>query len=34
VAFSRLELKAHTPGQVLAGYAVGFVAVFTPCLFF
>jgi len=34
VAFSRLELKAHTPGQVLAGYAVGFVAVFTPCFFF
>ena len=34
VAFSRLELKAHTPGQVLAGYVVGFVAVFTPCFFF
>lgn len=34
VAFSRLELKAHTPGQVLAGFVVGFVAVFTPCFFF
>ena len=34
VAFSRLELKAHTPGQVLAGYVVGFIMVFTPCFFF
>ena len=34
VALSRLELKAHTPGQVLAGFGVGFVAVFTPCFFF
>jgi len=34
VAFSRMELKAHTPGQVLAGYVVGFIAVFTPCFFF
>jgi len=34
VAFSRLELKAHTPGQVLAGFVVGFMAVFTPCFFF
>jgi len=34
VAFARLELKAHTPGQVLAGYVVGFIAVFTPCFFF
>lgn len=34
VAFSRLELKAHTPGQVLAGFVVGFAAVFTPCFFF
>jgi len=34
VAFSRLELKAHTPGQVLAGYVVGFIAVFTPCFLF
>ncbi len=34
VALSRLELKAHTPGQVLAGFAVGFAAVFTPSFFF
>lgn len=34
VAFSRLELKAHTPGQVLAGFTVGFISVFTPCFFF
>ena len=34
VAFSRLELKAHTPGQVLAGFVVGFAMVFTPGLFF
>jgi membrane-associated phospholipid phosphatase len=34
VAFSRLELKAHTPGQVLAGYTVGLITVLTPCFFF
>ena len=34
VALSRIELKAHTPGQTLAGFAVGFVMVFTPCFFF
>jgi membrane-associated phospholipid phosphatase len=34
VALSRMELKAHTPGQVLAGFVVGFITVFTPCLFF
>lgn len=34
VALSRIELKAHTPSQVLAGFAVGFAAVFTPCFFF
>lgn len=34
VALSRMELKAHTPGQVLAGFVVGFVTVFTPCLLF
>lgn len=34
VALARLELKAHTPGQTLAGFTVGFVAVFTPCFFF
>ena len=34
VALARLELKAHTPGQVLAGFVVGFLAVFLPCIFF
>jgi membrane-associated phospholipid phosphatase len=34
VSLSRLELKAHTPGQVLAGYVVGFLLVFTPCFLF
>jgi membrane-associated phospholipid phosphatase len=34
VSLSRLELKAHTPGQVLAGFVVGFITVFTPCFFF
>jgi len=34
VALSRLELKAHTPSQVLVGYVIGFVLVFTPCFFF
>ena len=34
VALSRLELKAHTPGQVLAGFVVGFIMVFAPGLFF
>jgi membrane-associated phospholipid phosphatase len=34
VALARIELKAHTPGQVLAGFAVGFATVFTPCFFF
>ena len=34
VALSRLELKAHTPGQVLAGFVVGFIMVFTPGLLF
>jgi len=34
VALARLELKAHTPGQVLAGFAIGFTTVFTPCFFF
>lgn len=31
VALSRIELKAHTPGQTLGGFTVGFVSVFTPC---
>jgi len=34
VALARLELKAHSPGQVLAGFVVGFLSVFLPCIFF
>jgi membrane-associated phospholipid phosphatase len=34
VAISRIGLKAHTPEQTLAGFALGFVCVFLPCLFF
>ena len=34
LALARMELKAHTPSQVLAGFVVGFLAVFLPCLFF
>ncbi len=34
VALARIELKAHTPNQVLAGFVVGFIAVFLPCIFF
>ena len=34
VALSRIGLRAHTPGQTLAGYVVGFLAVFLPCIFF
>jgi membrane-associated phospholipid phosphatase len=34
VALSRIELKAHTPGQTLAGFISGFLAVFIPCLVF
>lgn len=33
VAISRIGLRAHTPGQILAGYVVGFLAVFLPCIF-
>lgn len=33
VALSRIELKAHTPGQTLAGFVIGFISVFTPCVF-
>lgn len=29
-ALSRIELRAHTPGQTLAGFAVGFFMVFIP----
>ncbi len=32
VALSRIELKAHTPGQTLAGFSLGFLAVFLPCM--
>lgn len=32
VAYSRIELKAHTPGQTLAGFLLGFISVFLPCL--
>lgn len=32
VAVSRIELKAHTPGQTLAGFIVGFTSVFLPCV--
>ncbi len=33
VAISRIELKAHTPSQTLAGFIIGFLAAFLPCLF-
>ena len=33
VALSRIELKAHTPGQTLAGFLLGFITVFIPCFF-
>lgn len=29
-ALSRIELKAHTPGQTLAGFSIGFLMVFLP----
>lgn len=32
-ALSRLELKAHTPAQVIAGFLVGFLMVFIPVVF-
>lgn len=32
VAYSRIELKAHTPGQTLAGFSLGFASVFIPCI--
>jgi membrane-associated phospholipid phosphatase len=34
VAISRIGLRAHTPGQTLAGFVVGFLTVFLPCLYF
>ena len=33
VAWSRLELKAHTRGQLVAGFSVGFLGAFLPVLF-
>lgn len=33
VALSRIELKAHTPSQALAGFTLAFVSVFVPCMF-
>jgi len=33
VAMSRIALKAHTPGQTLAGFSLGFISVFLPCFF-
>lgn len=33
VAISRIGLRAHTPGQVFAGFVVGFLATFLPCIF-
>ncbi len=32
VAISRIELKAHTPMQTLAGFSLGFVSLFVSCL--
>jgi len=32
VALSRIELKAHSPEQTLAGFTIGFLAVFLPCV--
>lgn len=32
VALSRIELKAHTPGQTLAGFVLAFLSVFLPCV--
>ncbi len=32
VALSRIELKAHTPGQTLAGFSIGFSSVFFPVI--
>jgi len=34
VALSRIGLKAHTPGQTLAGFVVGFLTIFLPCILF
>ncbi|OIP83281.1 MAG: hypothetical protein AUK44_05690 [Porphyromonadaceae bacterium CG2_30_38_12] len=32
VAFARIELKAHSAGQVLAGFTIGFLTSFLPCM--
>lgn len=32
IALSRIELKAHTPGQTLAGFTLSFLCVFLPCI--
>ena len=32
VALSRIEMKAHTPGQTLAGFLLAFFSVFLPCV--
>lgn len=32
-ALARLELKAHTPAQVVAGFLLGFFSVFAPVIF-
>lgn len=32
VAISRIELKAHTPMQTLAGFSLGFVSLFAACV--
>ncbi|MDD5186496.1 MAG: hypothetical protein PHS84_14665 [Paludibacter sp.] len=34
VGLSRIELKAHTPSQALAGFAIGFLMIFLPCIIF
>jgi membrane-associated phospholipid phosphatase len=34
VALARLQLKAHSPGQVTAGYLLGFATVLVPCIIF
>lgn len=34
VALSRIELKAHTPGQTLAGFSLAFILVFLPAILF
>jgi membrane-associated phospholipid phosphatase len=34
VALARIELKAHTPAQALAGFVLGFLLVFLPAIFF